>query len=85
MMRPILELRERTEVLGSAEPAWSFARLWVRREAVLKATGAGFSGRTVGQPEDAADWSVREIPVPGGCVGAVAVKGDAVISSMPFA
>jgi 4'-phosphopantetheinyl transferase len=59
-----------------------FLRVWTRREAWLKAEGIGLPGLRRPRP---ADWRILDLdPLPG-YVGALAFRGDAVVSIRHFA
>lgn len=78
-----LHPREIRELTALDEDAFNAAvlRCWVRKEAVLKAMGCGIRHGTinpyVGTAQHAADlndWDLRELALPAGFVGAVAVQ-----------
>ena len=62
----------------------SFYRLWTRKEAWLKGKGGGFSEVHLGlddahlshQASSSEGWSLMNMPIAKGVVGALAVKGD---------
>ena len=79
------------EALQGGERERAFYRLWVAREAVLKAIGRGLAFgldrlRIDADPvtptlewldgDDAAAWQLRWLDVPEGCVGALAWRGE---------
>jgi 4'-phosphopantetheinyl transferase len=61
---------------GGAERAWWFLRLWTRKEACVKASG-GRLPHAIALPSAglAGAWTVRDLPLADGCVGAVALTG----------
>lgn len=83
-LAPALAERERATCLSYAD----FARLWTRKEAVLKAVGKGLAihprrievlgstlralPRELGRPED---YTLRDLPLPAPYVGSLAVLG----------
>jgi 4'-phosphopantetheinyl transferase len=67
--------------LPDAERWWAFLRLWVRKEALLKATGTGMSAdltrvdvhlKMTYEHPDSSRWWLWEIPLGSGGVGAIA-------------
>ena len=63
----------------------AFARLWARKEAYLKATGAGIAGvgpvldtsaDRVEGPAGVGPWRIWDVAAPAGCVAAVAAFGS---------
>jgi 4'-phosphopantetheinyl transferase len=80
---------ERRAVADARDPADTFTRIWVRKEAYLKGIGRGLGVDltritvpvdsdliSVAEPDDAeAAWLVREVPVPPGYRAAVATRG----------
>ena len=69
--------------IGDARKQRSFYRLWTRKEAWLKGKGAGFSELHLGLDDahlpalfsSAQGWSLMNMPVAKGYVGALGVKG----------
>ncbi|MEV6105007.1 4'-phosphopantetheinyl transferase superfamily protein [Streptomyces sp. NPDC051940] len=79
---PLLHPAEQAEIRGAERRRDAFTRVWVRKEAWLKGTGAGL-GRGlatdhVGLTGRPPGWAFAEVPVPPGFGAAVAVRGDAV-------
>lgn len=84
--------RERARLADVSESEWDrvATRLWVRKEAILKAIGAGFAGgltsvdvgASLDGPArielrvDGADWAIADLPVDEAHVGAVAHRPD---------
>ncbi|PIB12249.1 MULTISPECIES: 4'-phosphopantetheinyl transferase family protein [Streptomyces] len=77
------EQAQLTRLQGPERQA-GFARIWARKEAYLKGTGAGI-GRWMsevyvgdgaqGAPRGPDGWTVRDVPCPAGHAAAVAVRG----------
>ncbi|MFF0080006.1 4'-phosphopantetheinyl transferase family protein [Streptomyces canus] len=88
---PAADARFVAAAAGPTERAERFLRLWTRKEAVVKAAGArlaqGLGLKVLTESESDADvvrdpsgqipgaWSVRDLPVPDGCLAALAVAG----------
>lgn len=70
------EIEELTQ-LAEEDRRRPFFRLWVRKEAFLKATGQGFSSFDSTKPLPSAgdNWQVEDLDIAPGYVGAVAVEG----------
>ncbi|MCX5255692.1 4'-phosphopantetheinyl transferase superfamily protein [Streptomyces canus] len=84
---PASDARFVAAAAGPTERAERFLRLWTRKEAVVKAAGArlaqGLGLKVLTDADVVRDpsgqipgaWSVRDLPVPDGCLAALAVAG----------
>jgi 4'-phosphopantetheinyl transferase len=91
IVRQFFSAREWREysALPACEKRGAFLRSWTRKEACLKATGAGMSRSlsdvevpimadgpaTLSSAGDVTEWWLEDVPAPAGFIGAVAVRG----------
>lgn len=80
MMALAFTADEQNDVRRSVAPPVEFTRIWVRKEAVAKATGEGMGAGLFSLDSSDRSWSIIELIAPVGYMAAVAVGGDAEVS-----